>query len=168
MRSVNPYLGRDSVEPFVTRADKGVFIVCRTSNPGAADLQDLPVDAPTGRAPLYEVVAHLAKEWNIHGNVGLVTGATYPEELARLREICPEMLFLIPGVGAQAGDLAAAVRAGLDADASGILVSASRSVLYASSNTEAANFAEAARKEALAIRDSIEREREALRTKSPA
>lgn len=163
--TVNPYLGGDSVEPFVARPDKGVFIVCRTSNPGARDLQDLTVDAPGGHAPLYEVVARLAKAWNTRGNVGLVTGATYPAELARLREICPEMLFLVPGVGAQAGDLTSAVRAGLDEDAGGILVNASRSVLYASQGTD---FAEAARTEALAIRAAIEQERGAVRAQSPA
>ncbi len=162
--TVNPYLGGDSVEPFVARPDKGVFIVCRTSNPGARDLQDLTVDAPSGRAPLYEAVARLAKAWNTRDNVGLVAGATYPAELAHLREICPEMLFLVPGVGAQAGDLTSAVRAGLDADAGGILVNASRSVLYASQGTD---FAEAARAEALAIRDAIERERGAVRAQSP-
>lgn len=162
--TVNPYLGGDAVEPFVEYADRGIFIVCRTSNPGARDLQDLSVSGSEGPRPLYQAVAELAKQWNSRGNVGLVTGATYPDELGELRQLCPEMPFLIPGVGAQAGDLAKAVRAGLDADGGGILVNASRKVLYASQETgQGTGFAEAARREALAIRDAIEAERSAAR-----
>ncbi|MCH8949196.1 MAG: orotidine-5'-phosphate decarboxylase, partial [Chloroflexi bacterium] len=163
--TVNPYLGGDAIEPFVEYADRGIFIVCRTSNPGARDLQDLSVSGPEGPRPLYQAVAELAKQWNSRGNVGLVTGATYPDELGELRRLCPEMPFLVPGVGAQAGDLAKAVRAGLDADGGGILVNASRKVLYASQGTD---FAEAARREALAIRDAIEAERSAVRAGPPA
>ena len=104
--TVNPYLGFDSLEPFISYHDKGVFILCRTSNKGASDFQDLPcVSGP----PLYEVVAQKAKQWNAYGNVGLVVGATYPEELKKVRSICPGMCLLIPGIGAQGGDLDSAV-----------------------------------------------------------
>lgn len=154
--TVSPYLGGDSVEPFLVREDKAAIIVCRTSNAGAGDFQDLPVDFEGERRPLYEVVAERAKAWNTRGNVGLVAGATYPAELARLRELCPDMLFLVPGVGAQEGDLEAAIRAGLDADNAGIIVNASRQVLY---DSEGGRSVESARHEALSLRDAIERER---------
>ncbi len=149
--TVNPYLGRDSVEPFVRYADKGVLIVCRSSNPGARDIQDLSV-GPDG-TPLYQVVAELAKQWNTNGNIGLVAGATYPEELAILRGLCPEMPILVPGVGAQEGELERSVRAGLDSNGSGIIVNASRAVLYASDGSD---FAEAARRAAEKLRGAIE------------
>src|SRR5579862_5614550 len=107
--TVNPYLGSDSLEPFLKRADRGVIILCRTSNPGARDLQDLQV----GGRKLYQVVADLAaREWNSRGNCLLVVGATYPRELAEVREIVGTMPFLVPGVGAQGGDVAAAVSSG--------------------------------------------------------
>jgi orotidine-5'-phosphate decarboxylase len=95
--TVNPYLGFDSIEPFIAYQDKGVFIVCRTSNKGAADFQNLS----TNGVPLYGVVARKAEEWNTYGNIGLVVGATYPEGLKKVRSICPEMPLLIPGIGAQ-------------------------------------------------------------------
>jgi orotidine-5'-phosphate decarboxylase len=158
--TVNPYLGGDAVEPFVERVEKGVFIVCRTSNPGARDLQDLLVD---GAQPLYEAVAGLAKNWNRHGNVGLVTGATYPEEMGRLRRLCPDMPFLIPGIGPQAGHLERSVLAGLDSHGGGIVVNAARSVLYASDGDD---FAEAARAAAIALRNSIEEHRAAAQAAS--
>ncbi len=161
--TVNPYLGGDSVAPFLERADRGVFIVCRNSNPGAGELQDLPVVAEEGSRPLYEVVAKLAQGWNSRGNVGLVVGATYPNELRRLRELCPELPFLLPGIGSQEGDLAQAVRAGLDASGGGIIVSASRSVLYASSGSD---FAPAARRAAETLRDAIEEQRRTARTRT--
>jgi len=160
--TVSPYLGGDSLAPFIEREDRGVFVLCRTSNPGAADFQDLAVSSERGVRPLYEVVAERARSWNSRGNVGLVTGATYPEELGRVRELCPEMLLLIPGVGAQAGDLAAAVREGLDARGAGILVNASRGVLYASRGED---FARAARAAAESLRDQIQQEREAAPAK---
>ena len=150
--TVNPYLGRDSVEPWIERPDKAAFIVCRTSNPGAPDFQDLHVQSDGGTRPLYEVVAERAQSWDRHGNVGLVVGATYPEEMRRLRALCPDTTFLIPGIGAQAGSLEAAVRAGIDARGRGMLVSASRGVTYAS---KAADFAAAARAAALRLRDEI-------------
>ena len=156
--TVNPYVGRDSTEPWIERPDKGAFILCRTSNPGAADLQDLQVAGDGGPLPLYEIVAEKARSWDRHRNVGLVVGATYPGEMVRLREVCPDMPFLVPGVGAQGGDLAKSVRAGVDERGRGLLISASRGVIYASRGRD---FAEAARREALRLRDEINREREA-------
>jgi orotidine-5'-phosphate decarboxylase len=153
---VNPYLGGDSLEPFLEYADRGVFVLCRTSNPGAADIQSLRLS--DGR-PLFEAVAELANRWNTRGNVGLVVGATWPEELERIRGICPEMPILIPGVGAQGADVASALGAGLDAEGGGVIINSSRQVLYASSGDD---FAEAARKVALALRDEINRQRDAL------
>lgn len=147
--TVNPYLGFDSVKPFIEYEDKGVFILCRTSNPGAVDFQSLPGADGT---PLYEVVARKAKEWNTYGNIGLVAGATYPEELKYIRELCPDMLLLIPGIGSQGGDLASVVKCGLDAHGEKAIVTVSRQILYASRESD---FAEAARRSALVLRDRI-------------
>lgn len=158
--TVNPYLGADAVAPFLERADKTALVLCRTSNPGARDLQDLPVGE--GGRPLYEAVAELANGWNAKGNVGLVVGATYPEEMRRVREICPDLPFLVPGIGAQAGDLERMLDAGLDAAGAGLIINASRSVLYASSGPD---FAEAARREAEALRNAIEDHRLAARSR---
>ena len=147
--TVNPYLGFDSIEPFISYQDKGVFILCRTSNPGAMDFQDLRCD--TGSS-LYETVAHKAREWNIYGNIGLVVGATYPEELKKIRSICPEMCLLIPGIGAQGGDLALVVKYGVDAQGEKAVINVSRQILYASRERD---FAEAARNTAERIRNQI-------------
>ena len=127
--TINPYLGGDAVAPFLQRPECGAFALCRTSNPGAGDLQSLLV----GGEPLYLSVAQLAREWgeSHHRNLGLVVGATWPEELAQVRARCPEMPILLPGIGAQGGDLEASVAAGVDAGGRGLLVSASRSVIYA-------------------------------------
>ncbi|WP_181684941.1 orotidine-5'-phosphate decarboxylase [Halorhabdus salina] len=130
--TVNPYLGRDSLEPFLSREDRGVFVLCRTSNQGGADLQDLELD---GGDALYERVAALADLWNRNGNVGLVVGATAPEELEAIREQVPNLPFLVPGVGAQGGDAEAAVEHGL-ADRPGLatrvgLVNSSRGIIFA-------------------------------------
>jgi orotidine-5'-phosphate decarboxylase len=157
--TVSPYLGYDSVVPWIEREEKAAFVLCRTSNPGAPDLQDLPVQTDAGARPLYEVVAERAKSWDEHGNVGLVVGATYPAEMQRLRALCPDTPFLVPGVGAQQGSLAAAVRAGIDARGAGMLISASRSVTYASQGPD---FAAAARAEAQRLRAEINRERAAI------
>jgi orotidine-5'-phosphate decarboxylase len=154
--TVNPYLGGDAVEPFLEREEKAAFILCRTSNPGARDLQDLAVSDGDASRPLFEVVAEMAARWNTRGNVGLVVGATYPEELRRVRQICPDMTFLVPGVGAQGGDLAAVMANGLDAKGGGLIINVSRQVLYAS---KGADFAEAAGKAARRLRDEIETER---------
>lgn len=152
--TASPYLGRDALEPFLERSDRGVFVLCRTSNPGARDLQDLMI----GGEPLYRVVARLVGEWNRNGNAGLVVGATYPREIEEVRAIVPSLPLLIPGVGAQAGDLAAAVRAGVDARGELAIVNSSRQVLYASSGRD---FAAAARAVAILLRGQINQAREA-------
>ncbi|WP_423995266.1 orotidine-5'-phosphate decarboxylase [Halorubrum trapanicum] len=130
--TVNPYLGRDALQPFLDRADKGVFALCRTSNPGGADLQDLEL---ASGEPLYERVAALADTWNANDNVGLVVGATTFEELKAVREIVPEIPFLVPGVGAQGGDAEAAVEHGLaerpDLPVDVGLVNSSRGIIFA-------------------------------------
>ncbi|WP_147653462.1 orotidine-5'-phosphate decarboxylase [Vulcaniibacterium gelatinicum] len=151
--TVNPYLGRDSLQPFLDRADKGVVVLCRTSNPGAGDLQDLRV----GGRPLYQHVAGLvAREWNAHGNCALVVGATWPAQLAEVRAIVGDLPFLVPGVGAQGGDVAAVVRNAKTADGTGLIVSSSRAILYASQGDD---FAAAAAAAARALRDQINRYR---------
>jgi orotidine-5'-phosphate decarboxylase len=134
--TLHPYLGRESLEPFLQRGDKASIILCRTSNPGAGELQDLVV--VEGR-PLWEhVAAQVAGEWNERGNCMLVVGATYPEEMRRVRAVAPELTFLVPGVGAQGGDVRAAVRAGLDANGLGLIVSSSRGILYSDDPAAAA------------------------------
>ncbi|MBM3118178.1 MAG: orotidine-5'-phosphate decarboxylase [Chloroflexi bacterium] len=147
--TVSPYLGFDSIEPFIGYKDKGVFILCRTSNLGALDFQNL---LDTQGIPLYETVARKAKEWNVHDNVGLVVGATYPDELKTIRQLCPDMPLLIPGIGAQGGDLASAVKFGVDARAEKAIIVAARQILYAAREKD---FAEAARHSARELRDSI-------------
>lgn len=149
--TVNPYLGTDSLEPFLRHADRGVIVLCRTSNPGARELQDLTVDAAGRR--LYHAVAELAaREWNVRGNCLLVVGATYPQELAQVRALVGNMPLLVPGVGAQGGDVAAAVRNGQTAAGTGLIVNSSRGILYASSG---ADFAAAARSAAEQLRARI-------------
>lgn len=153
--TVSPFLGHDSIAPFLDYADRGVFILCRTSNAGAADFQDLALADPASdgrRTPLYELVARRAAEWNTLKNVGLVVGATYPEQLMRVREICPDLPLLIPGVGAQGGDLGLAVKYGTDSKGQRAIISSSRQILYASSGRD---FAQAAHREALRLRDEI-------------
>lgn len=152
--TVNPYLGYDATLPFLRRADRGVIVLCKTSNPGSGDFQDL-VDSE-GR-PLYLRVAEsVATRWNGSGNCGLVVGATYPEQLARVRDVVGDLPILVPGIGAQGGDLEASVRAGRDSRGYGLLLSSSRGILYAGSGQD---FAQAARQEALALRDAIRRAR---------
>ncbi|HWM71142.1 MAG TPA: orotidine-5'-phosphate decarboxylase [Steroidobacteraceae bacterium] len=148
--TVNPYLGGDSLEPFLQYEDKGVIILCCTSNPGGRDLQDLDV----GGRKLYQVVADMAaRQWNSRGNCLLVVGATQPRELAEVRDIVGKMPFLVPGVGAQGGDVAAAVTNGQTDDGTGLIISSSRGILYAGSDGD--NFSAAARAAALALRDQI-------------
>ena len=148
--TVNPYLGGDSVEPVLKHADKGVIILCRTSNPGAKDFQDLFVGA---EKKLYQHVAEtVAREWTAAGNCMLVVGATYPAELADIRKRVGDLPFLVPGVGAQGGDVAKVMAAGKTAAGTGLVISSSRAILYASSG---ADFAQAARKAASDLRDSI-------------
>jgi orotidine-5'-phosphate decarboxylase len=149
--TVNPYLGEDSIEPFRAYTDRGVFVVCRTSNPGAQELQNLRVSYAGTERMLYEVVALRAREWNARGNVGLVVGATAPAELECVRALAPELPLLIPAVGAQGGDVAAAARA--HRDHAPAVVSASRSILFASSGRD---FADVARSRAIELRDSLQ------------
>lgn len=161
----SPYLGADSLAPFLARPDRGVLILCRTSNPSAGDLQDLPVargETNGGTMPLYEAVAHQIAAWidrfDAAGAIGAVTGATYPHQMAAVRRILPDAPLLIPGIGEQGGDLAATIRAGLDAEGFGAIVNASRGVTYASDGDD---FAAAARAAALKLCDEIEQARAA-------
>jgi orotidine-5'-phosphate decarboxylase len=156
--TLNPYLGRDSAQPFLDRADKGVILLCHTSNPGAADLQDLTVHDADGVAkPLYQHVAQIiARDWNTNGNCALVTGATWPKQLAEVRALIGDMPLLVPGIGAQGGDVEAVVRYGQTANHTGLMINSSRAILYASSGVD---FAEAARVATLDLRDSINRYR---------
>jgi orotidine-5'-phosphate decarboxylase len=147
--TVNPYMGYDSIEPYLAHPGRGVFLLCRTSNAGGSDLQALDV----GGERLYERVARLAAtRWNDGGRLGLVVGATFPGELARVRELAPGLPLLVPGIGAQGGDVAATVAAGCDADGAGMLINSSRAILYADGGEA---FAEAARRAALQTRDTI-------------
>ena len=156
--TANPYLGRDSVQPLLDRADKGVVILCHTSNPGAADFQDLQVADENGRQrPLYQHVAEtVARHWNGHGNCALVVGATWPEQLREVRAIVGDMPLLIPGIGAQGGDVDAVVKHGRNVDGTGLMVSSSRAILYASQGDD---YAEAAALAANALREQINRSR---------
>lgn len=157
--TLSPLLGFDSIEPYLRHEGKGAILLCRTSNAGGDDLQALRLADETGRPGerLYEYIARLAaSEWNRNGQLGLVVGATYPAEIERVRDLAPNLPLLIPGIGTQGGDAQATVRAGWRATADRttgpIIVSASRSILYASRNNE---FAEAARDAALATRDLL-------------
>ncbi len=171
--TLQPYLGREALSPFLERADRGSFILCRTSNPGGDEFQGLitrlgaeperaeRADHPGSSAPgvreeaLYLRVARaVATQWNTLGNCGLVVGATYPEELRQVRRVVGDLPILVPGVGAQGGDVAATVRAGLDSQRQGLIISLSRSVIYASSDLD---FAHAARKEVTRVWNEIDR-----------
>jgi uridine monophosphate synthetase len=150
--TINPLLGSDGVESFTARADRGVFVLCHTSNPGARDLQELVVEG----VPLYERIARLAVSWNRNGNVGLVTGATYPEVLSRVRQAAPDMWLLLPGVGSQGGDLEASLKAGLTGRGDGVIVNVSRGISGAADP----------RKAALEYRDRINNARETRATRT--
>jgi orotidine-5'-phosphate decarboxylase len=156
--TVNPYLGRDSAQPFLDRADKGVVVLCRTSNPGSGEFQDLPLAGADGATrPLYQHVAQrVANEWNANGNCLLVVGATWPKELAEVRALTGDLPFLVPGVGAQGGDVEAVLRHGATRDGTGLVISSSRAILYAGHDTD---FAAAARRAARVQRDEINRYR---------
>jgi orotidine-5'-phosphate decarboxylase len=175
--TASPYLGRDALAPFLDRSDRGTFVLCRTSNPGASEIVELEVARRSDRAgktgapagvpqtgaeggsdgwPLYLIVAERVQAWNTNHNAGLVVGATYPRELARVREVCPELPILLPGIGAQQGDLEASVRAGLDRAGAGLLIVAARQVLYASSGDD---FPQAARQAAAALHRRISQAR---------
>ena len=152
--TINPYMGYDSAEPFLKHADRGVVLLCRTSNSGAGDLQDLQIDG----IPLYERVARMiAERWNANGNCMLVVGATWPEQMARIRSLVGDIPFLVPGVGAQGGDVEALVKAGQTGDGTGLVINSSRGILYAGSGTD---FAAAARAETIKLRDIINRYRQ--------
>ncbi len=150
--TVSPYLGFDSLEPFLKYKEKGVIILCRTSNKGATDFQSLLCQYEGKNVPLYEIVALKASRWNTNHNVGLVVGATYPEELKNIRQSHPDMLILIPGVGAQGGDLELAVRYGIDVHNRGIIINSSRGIIYAG---KGGDFAIAARRATETLRDDI-------------
>ena len=150
--TLSPYLGFDSVEPFIEHWERGVFILCRTSNPSAVDFQNLPLETEHKRLPLFEIVALRAAGWNKHGNIGLVVGATYPEELKLIRQNHPDMLLLIPGIGAQGGDLASAVGYGVNEQGRKAIISSSRQIIYASQEKD---FAQAAREVASSLRGQI-------------
>jgi orotidine-5'-phosphate decarboxylase len=148
--TVNPYLGLDGVEPFLSYEDRGVFVLARTSNPRARDLQDLRVDGE----PLYLAVARQVQRWNRRKNCGLVVGATFPQEMERLRRAVPELPFLMPGIGVQGGDLEAAILHGTTARGLGPIVAVSRSIVYASSTDD---FAQEARSAAEELRREVDR-----------
>ena len=151
--TVNPYMGRDSVEPYLAYSDKGVILLCRTSNPGGSDLQFLDV----GGKKLYEHVAELvATKWNTTGQCALVVGATFPGEIARVREIVGDLPLLVPGIGAQGGDVEATLNAGKTTEGTGLMINSSRAILYAGKDE---NYAAAARKAAIETRDLINRYR---------
>lgn len=133
--TLHPYLGSEALAPFLRRSDHASIILCRTSNAGAGELQDLQLNGK----PLWEHTAErVSRDWNVHGNCMLVVGATWPEEMRRIREVAPEMTFLVPGIGAQGGDVIAVVQAGLRSDGYGLMLSSSRAVLYADSPALAA------------------------------
>ncbi len=148
--TVNPYMGVDTVKPFTDHANKGTVLLCRTSNPGASELQNLET---RDGLKLYEQVAKLAANtWNEHQNIMLVVGATAPDEMANIRKLTGDMPFLVPGIGAQGGDIEAVVAAGKTADGTGLVINSSRAILYASDSSD---FADAARAETLKLKVAI-------------
>ncbi|MBI2020787.1 orotidine-5'-phosphate decarboxylase [Candidatus Daviesbacteria bacterium] len=124
--TVSPYLGQQSLQPFLERSDKGIFVIVKTSNPGAGEFQDLEV----GGKPLYQVIAEHVVSWNSHNNLGVVVGATYPDQLKKVREIVGDMPILIPGVGAQGGNVKSTIQAGLNSHGQGIIISSSRDIIF--------------------------------------
>ena len=147
--TVNPYMGSDTVMPFAEHKEKGVIVLCRTSNPSASEFQNQLINGE----PLYIQVARMAQEkWNKYGNICLVVGATAPEEMAKIRAVAPDLPFLVPGIGAQGGDLAATVKAGSYTSGNGLMINSSRAVLYASNGPD---FADAARRETQRLKDAI-------------
>ncbi|MBI3380139.1 orotidine-5'-phosphate decarboxylase [Candidatus Gottesmanbacteria bacterium] len=147
--TLHPYLGIETLGAFLRRKDKQIFILCKTSNPGAGELQDLKVDGK----PLYQIVAeNVVKNWNYNGNCGLVIGAPYPSEVNIVRRIAPSLPFLIPGIGIQGGEVEKTVKAGVDANGSNAIINSSRGVIFASSSED---FAEKARGEAMKLQKEI-------------
>ena len=151
--TLNPYMGFDSIQPYLEWKDRGAIILCRTSNPGGSDLQFLTVEGK----PLYQHVASLvADKWNTNGQCGLVVGATFPQELKEVRKMVGDMPLLVPGIGAQGGDIAATVAAGCTSARTGMMINSSRAILYAKANEKAGeDFAQAARRVAMETRDAI-------------
>lgn len=158
--TVSPLLGPDTIEPFLAYRDRGIFVLCKTSNPGSGTYQNLPVPLPGladgATVPLYELIARQVADLDstsAAGQLGLVVGATYPDQLREIRAVAPELPFLVPGVGAQQGDIWSVVEAGLDARGAGIVVNASRGITYAS---QGADWQQAARDAAVSLRDRLE------------
>ena len=156
--TLQPYLGSEALQPFLNHSDKGCIILCRTSNKGAGEFQDLVIANEAKQSqPLYlEVAKQVSTSWNTNNNCMLVVGATYPEELKKIREVVPDMFFLVPGIGTQGGDIEATLGNGLRKDKSGLIISSSRAILYASSDED---FAEKAREKAMATRDELNKYR---------
>jgi orotidine-5'-phosphate decarboxylase len=153
--TVHPYLGKEALAPFLERTEKGIIVLAKTSNPGAGEFQDLPVGP--AQEPLYQVVAwHVAEQWNANGNCGIVIGATYPQDLRKARAIVGNMPILIPGIGTQGGAVAETVAAGKDSRGQGMIINASRSIIFASRGDD---FAQAARAATMRLRDEINRYR---------
>lgn len=152
--TLNPYMGGDTLTPFIKYKEKGIIIICRTSNPGAGDIQDLESNGKK----IYQIIADKAsREWNYNGNILLVVGATYPGELREIRSITGDMPYLVPGIGAQGGDVGEAVKSGLNSKGTGMIVNSSRAIIYAGSGED---FAEVAREAAMTLRDEINKYRE--------
>lgn len=153
--TVHPYLGREAMKPFLDRKDKGIIVLARTSNPGAGEFQDLPVGA--AQEPLYQVIArNVAETWNGNGNCALVVGATYPRELVEVRRIVGDMPILLPGIGAQGGEVEATVKAGKDSRSWGMIINSSRGIIFAS---KGADFAQGARQATETLRTEINKYR---------
>lgn len=131
--TVHPYLGKEALEPFLKRADKGIIVLVKTSNPGGGEFQDLRVNGKT----LYQVVAEHVKAWNKNENLGVVVGATYPKELKKIREVVGDIPILVPGIGAQGGDLKATIENGLDSNKQGVIINSSRGIIFASNPRQA-------------------------------
>ncbi len=150
--TIHPYLGREAVQPFLDYSEKGIFVLCRTSNPGAGEFQDLRI-LKTETVPLYlQVADNVSRSWNENKNCGLVVGATYPQEIGSIRAVAPEVPFLIPGIGTQGGDVEAAVKNGRNSDGTGFIINSSSGIIFASSGPD---FAEAARKKAYGLNHEI-------------
>lgn len=153
--TVNPYFGKEALQSFLEYKDRGIFVLCRTSNPGAGEFQDLKVDG--GESLYLRVARQVAVQWNENSNCGLVVGATYPEELEQVRQIVGDMTILIPGIGAQKGDVGKTVKAGLNSQKQGIIVNSSRGIIFASQGED---FAEAARQETIRLSEMINQYRD--------
>lgn len=154
--TVNPYMGEDSLAPYLSRGDRGIFVLCKTSNPGSGDLQDIEVVGPSGNQSLYLTVADRVAEWSTRwpATLGLVVGSTWPAQLGEIRERCPDQPILLPGIGAQGGDITGSLEVGLDSTGSGLLLSASRSVIFAGEHA-GDGWVDAVRQAAAHLRDQI-------------